>query len=115
MARFSVDKKAVRARADEVAVVAKRSRLATGEATVIARAIATTASSLATHVERYELQTRRLVERSQDAFREVTDLLQTKAVRTRTLVKGVHALFSRRTVMVSDKDTSIDGSKVLLG
>ena len=115
MARLAVDRKAVRARADEVAVVARRSRLATGEATVLARAIATTATSVATHVERYELSTRKLVERSRTAFRQVEGLLQTKAGRTRPLVQGVHALFSKRTVMVSDKDTSIDGSKVLLG
>ncbi len=115
MARFEVDRKTVRARADEVAVVAKKSRLATGEATVLARAIATTATSVATQVERYELTTRKLIERSRTVFREVEGLIQTKAGRTRTLVQGVHALFSKRTVMVSKKDTSIDGSKVLLG
>jgi hypothetical protein len=35
--------------------------------------------------------------------------------RARTLVKDVYAVLSRRTVMTSQEDTSIDGSKILLG
>jgi len=115
MAKLEVDKKTIRASADELAVVTRRSELATGEATVLARKITTKATEIATVVQRYELTARRIVEKSKEAFRDVQGLLQTKAGRTRTIVEGVCSLFTRRTVMVSDKDTSIDGSKVLLG
>lgn len=102
-------------RSDELDVQAKRSQLASGQVTVLARSIATTARSMASNVERYELTAQRLVEKSRDAFREVTDLLQTRAGRARTLVRGAFALHSRRTVMMSKKDTTIDGQRILLG
>jgi hypothetical protein len=35
--------------------------------------------------------------------------------RARTLVRNTYALWSRRTVLTSSEDTSIDGRKVLLG
>ena len=75
----------------------------------------TTASSLVQNVERFELTATRLVERTRDAFRDATELAQTRAGRARTLVKGAFALYSRRTALASTEDTSIDGSKVLLG
>jgi hypothetical protein len=112
---LSIDRRKLAVNTDAAEVSAKRSRLATGEASVAARRIVTHAERIATRVERYELSAGRLVERSRDAFREVAGLLQTKAARTRTLVSGVSSLFSERTVMVSERDTSIDGEKVLLG
>jgi hypothetical protein len=88
---------------------------AIGRATVVAREIETTARRVLADVERYELRATRLYESVKDAFREVEDLAQTRAGRLRTLVKGVHTLFSERNVMVSEKETKVDGSRILLG
>lgn len=102
-------------RTDTVEVVANKSELTTGAGRLIAEHVQASAQSIVTRVERYELEAGRLVERSRDAFREVSDLLQTKSGRVRNFVEGVYATYTGRTVMVSDKDTSIDGQKVLLG
>lgn len=94
---------------------AKESRVVTGVAVVFARDIATTANRLACNVERYEVEATRIVEKARDAFREITDLAQTRAGRLRTLVADLYTLDSRRTMLRSDDDTSIDGKRVLLG
>ena len=94
---------------------AQRTELTTGVGRLVANHVQMQATSLITRVEKYELTASRLVERSENAFREVSDLLQTKSGRVRSFVEGVYAKYTGRTVMVSDKDTSIDGEKVLLG
>jgi len=96
-------------------VVARSSRFVAGQATVIARVIATTAERVATNAGEVELQANRVVERARDVFRDVADLAQTRVGRARTIVRDVYALYSRRTVMVSDEETSVDGTKILLG
>lgn len=113
--RIDVDEKGLHANAPRLDVNAKKTRIATSEATIIAGRIATSAERLAVEVERYELTAQRIVERSRDTFREVSDLMQQKVGRMRTFVTGLHALYSKRTVMVSKKETSIDGKKILLG
>ena len=96
-------------------VVAQTSDLKTGRATIVAQGIATTARTLACTVERYDLKAERIVEKARDAFRDVTGLLQSRVGRARTMVDDVYALYSRRTVMVSKEDTSVDGERILLG
>lgn len=100
---------------DRLDVKSADSRVSAGRATVTAETLATTATALIQRAERFELTATRLVEKTRDAFREATDLAQTRAGRARTLVKDVYSLFSRRTSMESTEDTSIDGSKILLG
>jgi hypothetical protein len=114
-ATLEVSPTGIRSKAPRFDVTAQRSRVAVGEASFLAGHVATSAEHIVTEVQRYELTAERLVERSRDTFREVTGLLQEKAGRIRTFVKGVRALYTNRTVMVSKKDTSIDGEKVLLG
>lgn len=84
-------------------------------ATVIARRVAVRAGELVQTVERLEVSATRLVERTRDTFREAAGLLQTRAGRARTLVEDAFGLWSRRTTLASREETSIDGSKVLLG
>lgn len=110
-----VEPRKMKIKADQIEALAKVSRLVAGEVSVIARAAALTASHLAQNVERYDLTATRLVERTRDAFREAQDLAQTKAGRARTLVREVFTLQSKRSVLVSDEDTSIDGRKIFLG
>jgi hypothetical protein len=99
----------------DLQVSAERSRFTSGVAQLVARHIQTSADTLVTRVERCELTAERIVERSRDTLREVSDLLQTKSGRVRSFVEGVYAMYTDRTVMVSEQDTSIDGDKVLLG
>ncbi|MFO0756819.1 MAG: DUF3540 domain-containing protein [Byssovorax sp.] len=106
---------AAQLKAARVDVESKASRVVTGEAAVLARAITTTAEHLSTSVGRYELSATRLVEKAKDAFRDVTDLLQARIGRSRTVVKDTYTLDARRTTVNSTEETSIDGSKILLG
>jgi hypothetical protein len=98
-----------------LSVKAEDTSVTTQQATVIARRIATTATALTQTVERYELNATRLIERARDTFREASELAQTSAGRVRMLVKDTYFMRSRRTSMTSAEDTSIDGSKILLG
>ncbi|AKT43710.1 DUF3540 domain-containing protein [Chondromyces crocatus] len=98
-----------------VEIKADAAQLTTGQATLVARRVATTATELVQTVERLEVNATRLLERTRDAFREASGLLQTRAGRARTLVDDAYAVWSRRTTLASREETSIDGSKVLLG
>lgn len=110
-----IEAKKARIKVDQIEALSKASRFVTGQATVLARTAALTATHLAQNVERYDLTATRLVERTRDAFREAQDLAQTKVGRARTLVRDVFTLHTKRSVLVSEEDTSIDGKKILLG
>ncbi len=105
----------VAVRSERVRVEAASSRADIGEVTTIARAIATRATTIAVTAERYELSAGRLVEKARDAFRDVTDLAQSRLGRVRTIVAGAYSQRAQRTVIVSTDDTSIDGRKIHLG
>jgi Protein of unknown function (DUF3540) len=96
-------------------VSAVKTEVTSGEATITAGRITTVASRLTQQVEIFELTATRLIEKTRDTFRDAADLSQTRVGRARTIVKNLYALYSGRTAMVSEKDTSIDGTKVLLG
>jgi len=107
--------RAARLSAPQLEVASDAAELKTQQATVIAGRIATTATMLIQNVERLELQAERIMEKSRNVFREASELVQTRAGRIRTLVQGGYNLMSKRTSMVSDEETSIDGEKILLG
>ncbi len=114
-ARLELEPESVRLSTRALEVDAVKSSF-TGETTqLVARSITTTAERLATRVDHYELEAHQLVERAHTAYRDVADLLQTRLGRVRAIVRDVYALRSRRTVMVSEEDTSIDGERILLG
>jgi hypothetical protein len=81
----------------------------------LAGRITTTATTLSHTVERFELAAGQIIERARDAFRDVQDLSQTRAGRVRTIVQDLYSLYSKRTALQSTEETSVDGSKVLLG
>ena len=112
---WSITNDGAKLRADNVELSAKTSQVVTGAATVVAQHILTTAHSIATSVDKYELSAKRLVEKTQDVFREAVDLAETKVGRARTLVRGAFSLRARRTLLVSKEETKVDGKKVLLG
>jgi hypothetical protein len=100
---------------ERLEVKATVARAVAEQASVIANRIVTTAATLSQAVERFELSATQIVERARDTFRETADLAQTRAGRVRTIVDDLYAVYSRRTAMQSKDETSIDGSKVLLG
>jgi uncharacterized protein DUF3540 len=102
-------------KATKLNVEANQARLVSAKIAVIAGHIASTAEEIAQNVGRYELTANRLIERTQCSFRDVKDLAQSRIGRVRTVVNDVYAVYSRRAVLVSKEETSIDGSKVLLG
>jgi hypothetical protein len=99
----------------KVTVEATQARLVSSRIALIAGHIATTAEEIAQNVGRYELTANRLIERTQCSFRDVKDLAQSRIGRVRTVVNDVYAVYARRSVLVSKEETTIDGSKVLLG
>jgi hypothetical protein len=113
--QLRIDPRHTQVTTEALDVSARKSRLATEHATFLARTIVTTASSIATTAERYELSAARLVEKARDAFRTVRGLAETRVGRARTLVEGQYSLHSDRTVMISKQETSLDGEKILLG
>ena len=105
----------LRVRGDELDVAARTSRLVSANATVLARAIATTAEHMVLGVGRYELVAERIVERARNTVRDVAELAQSRVGRLRTIVRDVYSLRSRKAELVSEEETSIDGRRVLLG
>jgi hypothetical protein len=62
-----------------------------------------------------ELTAERIVERASSVYREIEDVVQTRAGRVRTVVTGLYQLFGKRVAVRSEEDASIDGQRVLLG
>ncbi|MEZ4295213.1 MAG: DUF3540 domain-containing protein [Polyangiaceae bacterium] len=101
--------------AEQIEAKTAAGRLVAEQASVLARRITTTATTISHTAERFELTAQQLVEHARDAFRTVTELSQTRAGRVRTLVDDLYALYTKRTSLQSTEETSVDGSKVLLG
>ncbi len=113
--QLRVEAQATHLRADRLEVQSKTSRFVSGRAEVLLRTLATTAEKVALHVTEHELTATRVVERATEAFREVKDLLSTRAGRARTEVEGAYTVESGRTSLVSREETTVDGKKILLG
>jgi hypothetical protein len=113
--QLRVKRGATQVKTERLEIASQDARFVAGSARVFAHKIATTATEVATNVERYELTANRIVERAVDTFRDATGLLQTRAGRVREIVKGLYSLHSRRTTIASEDETSIDGKKILLG
>lgn len=64
---------------------------------------------------RIEVRGERLLSKLTDAFVEVERVAETRARRLRTLVETTLELVAQRTSIRSEKDTRIDGNRVLLG
>ncbi len=113
--QIRVESQATQLRAERLEVQSKTSRFVSGRAEVLLRTLATTAEKVALHVTDHEVTATRLVERATEAFREVKDLLSTRAGRARTEVEGAYTVESGRTSLVSREETTVDGKKILLG
>lgn len=113
--RMSVDRAGAEIASPRLDVRATVTRADVGEATVTATHARTTVATWSIVAERFELSATRIVERAQDAFRDVAELAQTRVGRARTLVRDVYALYTRRTTLTSKDDTRVDGKRIHLG
>ena len=89
--------------------------LKSDEVSLTAGRLTTTASVLVQRVERLETVAVRITEHAREAYREISELAQTRAARMRTLVEQSFSIMSGSTDMVSEEETRIDGDKILLG
>jgi len=99
---------------EDVDVTARKASVRVGDATILADAIRTTADEVASHVGRWELRAKRLVEHASVAVRDHR-VLHTTVDRMRVLARDAIQLLAKRTSIVSEEDTTIDGKRVLLG
>lgn len=86
-----------------------------GVVTLLARRLATRVDTATLEARAYELAASSVVTRAREVLTEVSDSVETRAGSVRSLIRGLFALHSERTAMVSKEDTSIDGKKILLG
>jgi hypothetical protein len=105
----------LRVETEELEACARKARLRSADASIVARTLVTTAETIATRCERFELEAVRIVHRAKEMFRDVEDLAQDRLGRARTVVRDVWTMATRRTVMTSNEDTAIDGKKILIG
>lgn len=96
-------------------VSAHEASVVAGEATVAARRVETTAGLVKQTAARVEITAQRLVERTEDALREASDLSETRARRARTVIQETYSLHAERTKVSSIEETSLAGRKILLG
>ncbi|MEZ4309135.1 MAG: DUF3540 domain-containing protein [Polyangiaceae bacterium] len=101
--------------APRASVRAADTRIEGADVTVVAERFSARVQKLAQHADRIEIAAGRILERARESFREVTELLQTRAGRARTVVDDAFHLQAKRTSIASKEDTSIDGKKILLG
>lgn len=94
---------------------AEEAKLNLGRASLVADRVTSAVQRVAHRIDEYQLDTQRIVERSESTYREVRDVLQQRIGRMKTRVDGVLNWRSKRTVMLSDEETSIDGERILLG
>lgn len=79
------------------------------------RQLVTEADQVAISADRWSLRANRIRERAKDVFRDVESLLQVRAGTLRSIARGGMSLFAHRTSIRSEKDTAVDGERVLLG
>lgn len=100
---------------ERVGLRARIADVAAGSVSLVAAVLTTTAERITSNAEHHAVDARHWLTRAEDALHVVRDLVETRAGRARTLVEGTLDVHSRRTNMVSEAETSIDGERVLLG
>lgn len=96
-------------------LAAATSRLKTGFADLAAEAVRVASPGIVVGVGRLQLDAQRVMQRAIEVYQQVEGVIETRAGRVRTLVKGATQVFSKSTSVVSEQDTFVDGRRVLLG
>jgi hypothetical protein len=73
------------------------------------------AAEVAIESGKLDVNVERIVERAKDVYREVEGLLQTRAGRTRQIVKDAWQVLAKRVQLAAEEDAAVDGKRVLLG
>ncbi len=84
-------------------------------ADVIAQTIRTSATTIETRARKIDITAETVVRRAKEVLDHVSGLVETRAGRVRSFVTGAFSLRSKTTALKSEKDTSVDGRRVLLG
>ena len=113
--RVLVERKGVTVAGASVEAHAKRARLVSAGADVIAQVIRSSATTIETRARKIDVTAEQVVRRAKDVLDEISGLVETRAGRVRSLVRGAFSLKSKTTAMRSSEDTSVDGRRVLLG
>jgi hypothetical protein len=88
---------------------------AAGDVSLRGASLQINAAEASLAVGRWELRAERIIERSTEVLRTVEGLLETRAKFARLIVTRALELTGRRTTIISEEDTRIDGKRVLLG
>jgi hypothetical protein len=92
-----------------------RASLATGEARLVAQAIAITVETATQVAGIVELRAERIIERVKDAYREVEDLAQTRAGSLRLVVEDTFRLLGKRAFLKTEEDMKLKAERIHLG
>ncbi|MCA9640020.1 MAG: DUF3540 domain-containing protein [Myxococcales bacterium] len=93
----------------------RRIELSAPEAELAGRQLSLRGDATQVDFGRLELRGERLLTRVAEAFVDVERVAETRAKRLRTLVESTLELFAQRTSIRSEKDTRVDGKRILLG
>jgi hypothetical protein len=100
--------------AESIALSAKQCRADVGEATLFVDSIRRTVNQVVDHIGHLEMRARRVTRDVHDFVDRVRSR-HTAIDRLRIVASDAIDLLSRRTTIVSEEDTTIDGKRVLLG
>lgn len=100
---------------EELDVTTPRARLRAGEAQASLERLVTRAREAILTVGSFELDAERVRERAGRVFRHARALVEERAGSLRTIVEGAMHVTARETTIRSEKDTAVDGERVLLG
>jgi len=89
--------------------------VAPGGSLIVRADVDIVASAISVRAGRVETEATRIVERAQDTYRYVEGLAELQAGRARTLVEDTCRIVAGQTTIVSEEDTIVDGTRVLLG
>ena len=78
-------------------------------------AIEASAQTVVIGVGRWNMTAERVIEKANDIYRNIEGVIETRAGRLRSLIRGATQMRSGTTSIVSKEDTSVDGRRVLLG
>jgi Protein of unknown function (DUF3540) len=113
--RIELDTDSAKVTSKGVEVRAGRARVTSSTADVVARLVRTSATTVETKARTIETTAEKIAHHAKDLALDVAGLLEQKAGRFRSIVRGAFSVRAKSTALRSQEDTSIDGKRVLLG
>lgn len=113
--RVRVDEAGTEITGKTVEVKANRARTIAAQADLLATAVRTSATTIETTARKIDTTVERASIKAKEVLEQVSGLLDTRAGRVRSLVKGAMTLRAKTSTIKSEDDTVVDGRRVLLG